>query len=351
MTEKGKKSTKKVNSGSKTSKPLKKVNKITKKESDNKIVKKDSGSKTTKPLKKVTKTTKQESNNKEVWKPFPHELFKEKYKVSNKGRVCNIKTRNILAQTIKNGYCYCVLMGPEKKLQSFRTHRVVAKLFVKNPDKEINDIVNHLDGNRFNNHYQNLEWTTIKGNNQHAADNNLTGKTTRRVAQYDMKDNLIKNYKTLTQAYNETGISSGAIVDVCKGKWNHAGGYQWRYIDENPNEKEVDLKKENFKQVKTFPNYWINNKGQVYSKPFKKFMKLGKHKNGALQIQFTRKKEGGGQIKKTVLVHNLVGIYFLKKSKDDKVNCMHHKDGDKTNNNVKNLEWCYVGGANPDLNI
>lgn len=44
---------------------------------------------------------------------------------------------------------------------------------------------------------------------------------------------------------------------------------------------------------------------------------------------------------KDFLVHRLVGSYFLKK-KNPKYNIIQHKDDDKTNNNVDNLEWNYM---------
>lgn len=122
-------------------------------------------------------------------------------------------------------------------------------------------------------------------------------------------------------------------------------------MDNNPNEQIIDPEKEGFKNIKTFPNYWINNKGQIYSKPFKKFMKLNKHKTGSLQIQLTKRDpKGKGQIKKTILVHNLVAMYFMKKPKNN-FNSIRHKDGDRTNNNVENLEWNYVAGIQSNLNI
>ena len=271
----------------------------------------------------------------EIWKPFPNDFYKNNYEVSNMGRVRN-KVGQIKKQKIKNGYCYCnVQKNSEKK--SFRVHILVAKIFVKNPNKKVNIKVNHIDCNKLNNNYWNLEWLTTAGNNQHAADNGLVTKTKRRVSQYDMGDKLIKIYDTLTDAYNKTSISSGAIVGVCKGKTTQAGGYVWKYVDENPNEKDIDPKSEGFKQLKSFPNYWISKDGRLYSKPFRKFMKFNKHATGCLQVQITRKKEGGGQIKKTILVHNLVAIY--------------HKDNNKTNNHVNNLEWGFIKGNNTHFDI
>lgn len=42
---------------------------------------------------------------------------------------------------------------------------MVAELFCHKLDG--NDVVNHIDNDRLNNHYTNLEWTTVNGNNSH----------------------------------------------------------------------------------------------------------------------------------------------------------------------------------------
>jgi hypothetical protein len=294
-----------------------------------------------------SKTGQVKSKTAEMWKPFPNKKLKDNYLVSNKGNIKNKQTGYISKLNLKGGYYYFNTQI-EKKTQSFRVHRLVAILFVKNPEK--NTVVNHIDGNKLNNNYRNLEWTTIAGNNQHAADNKLTAVTKRRVGQY-IGENLYEEYDSLTAASNVTKIPTPRIVDVCKGKLEEYEGYIFKYSDDNPNEKIIDPEKEGYKNIKTFPNYWINNEGQIYSKPFKKFMKLNKHRTSGLQIQLTKRDPSGkGQIKKTVLVHNLIAMYFLKKTNKN-FNCVHHKDGDKTNNNIKNLEWKSVPGVHTNLNI
>lgn len=313
------------------------------------------------------------SSKKEIWKAFPNSYVKDKYEVSNKGNIRNKLTEHILTLNLKGGYYYCnIKINGEVK--AFRVHRLVAQLFVKNPDKKNNNVVNHLDGNKLNNDYRNLEWscrnaphsfaasensvsqgdtlwrTTVSGNNNHAIKNNLTGITRRRVLQY-VGDELYAEYDSLLEAQKATNIHISRIVEVCKNKREHYEGYTFKYADENPNEQVIDPEEEGFKKIKTFPNYWINNKGQIYSNPFKKFMKLNKHRSGALQIQLSKKNpEKTGKIKKTILVHNLVAAYFLEKPTDD-VNCIKHKDGDKCNNDVNNLEWTHVSGVQPNFDI
>lgn len=75
------------------------------------------------------------------------------------------------------------------------THRLVAEAFLTT-DK--NQCVNHIDGNKLNNHYTNLEWVTFKQNSEHASKTGLINKHSekrKRQASLNAKKGGIKNRK------------------------------------------------------------------------------------------------------------------------------------------------------------
>ena len=40
-------------------------------------------------------------------------------------------------------------------------------------------------------------------------------------------------YPSISEAYRQTGISQGNISAVCNGHRKTAGGYHWKYLDNN----------------------------------------------------------------------------------------------------------------------
>lgn len=101
----------------------------------------------------------------ELWKPI---LDFERYEVSSLGRIRNIETGRDIKSRNREGY-RAVGLSKDGKKKSFNIHRLVAQAFIPNPNNS--PAVNHIDGNRANNHVSNLEWCSIKENNYHTFTN------------------------------------------------------------------------------------------------------------------------------------------------------------------------------------
>lgn len=79
--------------------------------------------------------------------------------------------------------------------------------------------------------------------------------------------------------------------------------------------------------------YQVSNLGKVRSLISNKILRTCTHKRGYLMVALCKNKK-----KKNYYVHRLVAnAYILKESNKNEVN---HIDGNKTNNNSSNLEWC-----------
>ena len=104
-----------------------------------------------------------------------HKLkFNPKYIISNKGFIISLvrKFHLLNIRRDKNGYVHYYIRDLSTgKRKDFKGHRLVAEYFIDNPNDY--PIVNHIDGNKANNHIENLEWCTYSQNNIHAYKNGL----------------------------------------------------------------------------------------------------------------------------------------------------------------------------------
>ena len=93
------------------------------------------------------------------------------YKISNLGRVWSIRRNRFLKERISNcGYAR-VALAKNGTYKHLSIHRLVALAFIPNPENKPE--VNHKDGNKLNNHVDNLEWNTSSENQKHAFKNGL----------------------------------------------------------------------------------------------------------------------------------------------------------------------------------
>lgn len=101
------------------------------------------------------------------------------YQISNNGAVkCLPKSwhirrggtatckEKIKATFLSRGGYELVQLKNRGRHRNFSVHRLVAIHFIENPNSKLE--VNHIDGNKLNNHVCNLEWVTPKENMSHA---------------------------------------------------------------------------------------------------------------------------------------------------------------------------------------
>lgn len=90
-----------------------------------------------------------------------------------------------------------------------------------------------------------------------------------------------------------------------------------------------------FKDIEGYEDYQISNLGNVKSLRFGKEKILKPVKDGKKYLQVVLYKQGKNKVCK---VHRLVAQAFIPNSQN--LPQINHKDEDKTNNQVNNLEWC-----------
>jgi hypothetical protein len=128
----------------------------------------------------------------ETWKPI--EGYEGIYEVSDYGRVRSVHGKTTTStkhgvrtwsgriikpkgETYKTGYK--VSLWKDKVAKDYLVCRLVGTAFLGAPD-DPKMTINHIDGNRFNNHVSNLEWLSLADNIRHAFEHDLIG-TNKRV--------------------------------------------------------------------------------------------------------------------------------------------------------------------------
>jgi len=91
--------------------------------------------------------------------------------VVQKNRSFYIKEK-ILKPVLSNQGYFSVKLYNSPSSKTHIIHRLVGIYFIPNPNDFT--ILNHIDGNKLNNHYTNLEWVTHRENDCHAVDKTKT---------------------------------------------------------------------------------------------------------------------------------------------------------------------------------
>ena len=164
-------------------------------------------------------------NNAAIPEGFNHHL------VSNYGRVYDYRKEEIcILHPDSKGYLYIIAAYNGHKRYP-RVHRIVLSSFNYVPGCEDSYamLVNHIDGNKMNNHISNLEWADYSGNAKHAyatglinnkqGEDRVNSKITNDQARQICE--LLQNGMGITDISNTTGINRNTVQSIYSHKaWN-----------------------------------------------------------------------------------------------------------------------------------
>lgn len=160
----------------------------------------------------------------EVWKDIKG--YEGIYEVSSHGNVRNKRTGYIMKKRHTfDGYVK-VTLTVNYKAKDYRVHRLVAENFIPNTNNK--ETVNHIDGNKDNNHVNNLEWSNRHEQLAHAYNlglkkslkgcSNVNAKLTTEQVRY-----IRENYKPYSKEFGTValgikfGVNNSTIGDIVRG--------------------------------------------------------------------------------------------------------------------------------------
>ena len=256
------------------------------------------------------------------------------WQVSSEGR-CRNSFGGISHGCLKSsGYCEVMICD-----STFKVHRLVARAFLGPPPSEAAWQVNHIDGNRSNNRKDNLEWVSQSENNRHSyATNPSRGNGGSKRARPVMirplgscnwtrfssiklaAEALSQPYKTVQKRCHKNSQVDGYEYKLATFQQVELPGEEWRPMIDPRSGRRVSGR-------------MVSSQGRIKSRAGR--ISLGSSREDGYLFTILRL----GSKPRYELVHRLVAASFLGLPPSPEHSQINHKDGNKSNNAVENLEY------------
>jgi len=143
-----------------------------------------------------------------------------RYRISEYGTLHDVaRNRDIKQYPDKEGYMRTRVVTADGQEAKYPVHRLVAMAFLPAP-LEGQTHIDHIDGNRSNNHVSNLRWCTPKENNNYAG-TVVRKEAAHRIAEASLKrkvlcENTGEEFASMTEAAKHFNISLSAVTQSCR---------------------------------------------------------------------------------------------------------------------------------------
>ena len=253
------------------------------------------------------------------------------WQVSNFGRCRNVCGTITYGSRKRSGYHKVKIEG-----QEYFVHRLIKFAFDGPPDNDLAWQVNHLDGNKSNNRLDNLDYATCSHNIRQSyleASRRFGGHKFRKQVMWRPKGSTTwTTSKSIGLAAAKLNLSRKLVSECCRCRRSFCKGFEFRF---SPRIEEVDG--EEWRPM-VDPKSGKILSGRMVSSLGRMKFENGQVSRGSRQKQgyFVTKSVG---LRHFECVHRLVARAFLGPPPSLKHTQINHKDGDKGNNSVANLEY------------
>lgn len=153
------------------------------------------------------------------------------YEITEDGRIFSLKKNKWLRPKIDRYGYQVYTLRVNGKAYCKTAHRLVAMTYIPNPNNL--PCVNHINENKLDNRVENLEWCTVRHNDNHGTRNERISRTKcQRPVIQTLADGTEIHYRGVKDAWRKTGIRWSQIAKACRGIIQTTHDTKWRYENE-----------------------------------------------------------------------------------------------------------------------